>query len=42
MYEVLVKGMQMKIRLGSDNDVPIEDVIIYIDNIPFSKTNRII
>jgi hypothetical protein len=30
MYEVLVKGMQMKMRLGSENDIPIDEVIIYI------------
>lgn len=34
MYEILVEAIERKLKLGSDNDIPIEEVIIYIENIP--------
>lgn len=34
--------MQMKLTLGSEDDVPFEEVMIYVENIPFSKNNPII
>lgn len=33
MYYVLIKAMQIKLKLGSDNDIPVDEVLIYIENI---------
>jgi hypothetical protein len=41
MYEVLMKGMQIKLKLGSQKDIPISEVLIYIENIPFGSDNPI-
>lgn len=41
MYEVLVKGMQIKLKLGSDKDIPIPEVLIYIENIPLAENNPV-
>lgn len=30
MYGVLVKAMQMKLKLGSEKDIPIDEVLIYL------------
>jgi hypothetical protein len=30
MYGVLVKAMQMKLRLGGSHDIPVDEVLIYI------------
>jgi hypothetical protein len=32
----------MKLKLGSENDIPFDEVMIYVENIPLSKTNPII
>lgn len=37
MYGVLVKAMQIKMKVGSDNDIPIDDVLIYLENIPITS-----
>lgn len=29
--------MQIKLIIGGDNDIPIEETLIYIENIPLSK-----
>ena len=42
IYVVLVRAMQMKLKLGSDNDIPLDQVMIYIENIPLSKNNTVI
>lgn len=34
--------MQMKLKLGSDNDIPLDEVMIYVENIPLSKNNPVI
>lgn len=39
---VLVRAMQMKLKLGSDNDIPLDEVMIYVENIPLSKNNPVI
>jgi cobalamin biosynthesis Co2+ chelatase CbiK len=39
MYEVLIKGMQIKLILGSDRDIPIEEVLIYLTKIPLKEGN---
>ena len=39
MYEVLIKGMQIKLKLGSKNDIPIEEVLIYLTKIPLKEGN---
>jgi hypothetical protein len=39
---MLVKAMQMKLKLGSDHDIPFDEVMIYFENIPLSKNNPII
>lgn len=28
--------MQLKLKLGSDEDIPIDEVLIYIENIPIN------
>lgn len=42
IYTVLVTAMQMKLKMGSEEDVPLDDVMIYIENIPLSKNNQIL
>lgn len=42
IYVVLVRAMQMKLKLGSDNDIPLDEVMIYVENIPLSKNNPVI
>ena len=37
MYYVLIKAMQIKLKLGSDNDIPVDEVLIYIENIPIGN-----
>ena len=39
MYEVLIKGMQIKLKLGSERDIPIEEVLIYLTKIPLKEGN---
>lgn len=40
MYEVLIKGMQIKLKLGcSDRDIPITEVLIYLEKIPLKEGN---
>ncbi len=39
MYEVLIKGMQIKLKLGSERDIPIEEVLIYLTKIPIKEGN---
>ena len=34
--------MQTKLKLGSDNDIPLDEVMIYVENIPLTKNNPII
>jgi hypothetical protein len=34
MYEILVEALERKLKIGTDSDIPIEEVLIYIDNIP--------
>ena len=36
IYEVLVRAMEYKLKRGSDQDIPIDEVLIYIDKIPIS------
>lgn len=38
----MVKGMEMKLRFGNDKDIPFDEVMIYFENIPLSKTNPVI
>lgn len=30
MYEILVEALERKLKIGTDNDIPIEEVLIYI------------
>lgn len=39
MYNVLIDAMFLKLKVGTDNDIPIKEVLIYIENIPISKEN---
>lgn len=36
---MLIKGMQIKLKLGSKNDIPIEEVLIYLTKIPLKEGN---
>ena len=41
MYAILVKAMQIKLKVGSEKDIPIDEVLIYLENIPItSQSNR--
>jgi hypothetical protein len=43
MYAVLVRAMQLKLRVGTSESIPIEEVLIYLENIPItSQYNRAI
>lgn len=35
MYEILVEALERKLKIGTGNDIPIQEVLIYIENIPF-------
>jgi hypothetical protein len=39
---MLVRGMQMKLKLGSAHDIPFDEVMIYFENIPLSKDSPVI
>ena len=39
MYEILIEAIERKLTIGSDNDIPIEEVVIYIENIPIVSQN---
>ena len=39
MYEALVNTMSYKIRVGTDNDIPISELLIYVENIPIDREN---
>ncbi len=41
MYEVLVQAMLMKLKVGSDYDVPIDEVLIYIESIPLTDKSNL-
>jgi hypothetical protein len=32
--------MQFKIKIGSGNDIPVDEVLIYLKNIPIGSENR--
>lgn len=34
--------MQIKLKLGSDKDIPFSEVLIYIENIPLASTNPVV
>ena len=40
MYAVLVKAMQLKLKIGSKDDIPIDEVLIYLENIPITSHNN--
>lgn len=40
MYAILVEAIERKLKLGSENDIPIEEVLIYIENIPIISKDR--
>ncbi len=33
IYEVLIKSIQFKMRVGSPHDIPMDEVMIYVQNI---------
>ena len=35
-----MKAMQFKIKIGSGNDIPVDEVLIYLKNIPIGSENR--
>lgn len=37
-----MKGMQIKLKLGSDKDIPFSEVLIYIENIPLASSNPVV
>ena len=41
MYTVLVQAMLIKLKVGSAEDVPIDEVLIYLESIPLVKNNEL-
>lgn len=42
MYEVLVRTMSYKLMVGTENDIPIDEILIYVENIPIDRGNEIL
>lgn len=40
MYEMLIRALQYKLHIGGPSDVPIEEVLLYVQNIPISSSNQ--
>ena len=40
MYEILVEALERKLKIGTEKDIPIEEVLIYIENIPLKINNE--
>ena len=40
MYEVLINAMLIKLKIGTGNDIPIDEVLIYIESIPLAENNN--
>lgn len=40
MYEMLIRALQYKLHIGGPSDVPIEEVLLYVQNIPVSSNNQ--
>lgn len=36
-----MQAMQIKLTIGGPKDIPIEEILIYIENIPLSKDNDV-
>ena len=39
---VLVKSCALKIRVGSENDIPIDEIMCYLENIPLEKGSLVL
>lgn len=39
---VLVKACELKIRIGSDNDIPIDEIMLYLENIPLAEESPVL
>jgi hypothetical protein len=37
MYTVLIESLERKLKIGTNNDIPIEEVLIYLENIPINS-----
>jgi hypothetical protein len=42
MYEMLIRALQFKLHIGGPADVPIEEVLLYVQKIPVSPNNKAI
>lgn len=42
MYCVLVDAMTLKMKVGTENDIPLDEILIYIENIPLQKNNNVL
>ena len=42
IYEVLIRSVQFKIKLGTGRDVPLDEVMIYIQNIQLDENDEIL
>lgn len=40
MYKILVEAMTYKMMIGTENDIPLSEIIIYIQNVPLEKNNE--
>ena len=37
MYEALVTTMGYKIKVGTEHDIPMSELLIYVENIPIDR-----
>jgi hypothetical protein len=42
MYKILIEALKIKLKLGTDHDIPIKEVLIYIDNIPLPRNDQMV
>ena len=36
LYEVMVEALKRKMKIGTEKDIPLSEVLIYIDKIPLN------
>lgn len=37
-----MKACELKIRIGSDNDIPIDEIMLYLENIPLTEESPVL
>lgn len=39
MYEILTEAMTFKLMVGTDEDIPLKEILIYIERVPMNKNS---